>query len=333
MKFNPKVTVIIPAYNAESFIERGINSVLNQTYKNVELIIVDDGSTDNTSSLIEKKFGSSNNIKLFRQNNSGVSVARNKGIELATGDYCIFLDADDWLEENCIETLVNYSEQYNIFTICDRFLVRKINDEFIKKDLSKTNFNGKFNIPYVIINYLKFQLQSACHKLFNLDLIKKYNILFPVGISHGEDGLFVFRYLQNIDQLMYIPKPLWNVLRNPKSASHSGFNSSMLSGIKAVELMIKENNKYNIPDVNEALNQYLLYRTVNFANLSLLSSKTTQLDRLFLKRKLKKCLKHSFIQNNYSLSEILALVNIFMPKLFVIYIKLRRKIDKLKNYK
>lgn len=101
------VSVIVPAYNVESYIEVCINSIINQTYNNYEIIIIDDGSSDNTYEICKKIRNSNSKIKLHRQENQGVSVARNVGMSLAKGKYYIFVDADDMVSKYYIETLVN----------------------------------------------------------------------------------------------------------------------------------------------------------------------------------------------------------------------------------
>ena len=166
------VSVIIPAYNAESYIERGINSVLNQTYKNVELIIVDDGSIDNTFNLIKDKYNTHKNIKLFKQKNSGVSAARNKGLELAEGDYCVFLDADDFLEINAIEMLLKQSYLNDgTFIICDFYSIKVLNGKDYKISNSLA-YDSQICVKDAIIYFEKYKLKNACYKLYNLDIIK-----------------------------------------------------------------------------------------------------------------------------------------------------------------
>ncbi len=278
MKNSPLISVIIPAYNAEAFIEQAINSVLNQTYNNVEMIIVDDGSTDNTSNLILNKY-TNNKIKLFKQINSGVSIARNTGIKNASGEYCLFLDADDWIEEDCVELLLSSCKQNNgIFTICDAFSVKFENNSIYKKDLRISFSDEIIETSEAIINFSKYNLKTACYKLFNLGIIKTNNILFPPNLTHGEDGLFVFRYLQHIDQLLYLSKPLWNILDNPKSVTHKAFDSSMLSGIIAYEKILDENKKYKSKKVELYLNKLLIEKIKTYASLSLFSDYTKDSD-------------------------------------------------------
>lgn len=105
--WNPLVSVIIPAYNAENTIESTMSSALSQTYSNIEVVVVNDGSIDNTENVLISKFENDSRVRVITQNNQGVSVARNTGIEQSTGEYIVFLDSDDYLENDFVSKLVS----------------------------------------------------------------------------------------------------------------------------------------------------------------------------------------------------------------------------------
>lgn len=105
----PKVSIIIPAYNIEAYIEECLLSVLKQSYQNIEVIVINDGSSDNTLTTIENVILSDSRVRLISQSNAGVSVARNTGLDAATGDYVVFIDGDDWVEPNFVESIVSYA--------------------------------------------------------------------------------------------------------------------------------------------------------------------------------------------------------------------------------
>lgn len=106
LRCNPLVSIIIPAYNAEDTIERTIASVLSQTYNHIEVVVVNDGSADNTANCVISRFGKDPRVRLINQTNQGVSVARNLGIQEATGEYIAFLDSDDYLERDFVSALI-----------------------------------------------------------------------------------------------------------------------------------------------------------------------------------------------------------------------------------
>ena len=174
-----------------------------------------------------------------------------------------------------------------------------------------------------IIGFIKYHLKSVAYKLFNLEIIKANNIQFPVSISHGEDGLFVFRYLQIIDQLLYISKPLWNSFDNPKSVTHKAFDSSMLSGIIAYEKILDENKKYQSKKVELFLNKLLINRIKTFATLSLFSDNTKDSDIFFMKRKFKNSLKYSLRNRILTKAEIYALIYIHNPSIIKVILSIK----------
>jgi len=109
----PLISIIIPAYNAESTIESTISSALSQTYSNIEVVVVNDGSIDTTENVLISKFGNDSRVRVITQMNQGVSVARNTGIEQSAGEYIVFLDSDDYLENSFVSTLVSLISKSN----------------------------------------------------------------------------------------------------------------------------------------------------------------------------------------------------------------------------
>ncbi len=235
------VSIIIPSYNVERYISRGINSCINQTYKNIEIIVVDDGSTDGTLDVINR-MSCDPRIKVFSKENGGVSSARNFALNLSKGDYCLFLDSDDWLEPETVEVLVAEINKKKSDLICaDRYFAYFNEDGSIRKEnQAKENIvkyisqkDGLLHLGTGI-----YSLQSSCYKLFKKAIIEEHNIRFKEELYHGEDGLFVFEYLNKIDGFVYISKALWNILERPGSATTSEYNSKWLSMIDAIDYMI-----------------------------------------------------------------------------------------------
>lgn len=113
-----KVSIIVPVYNAGNYIDQSISSIVEQTYSNLEIILIDDGSADDSLQRCKEWSEKDKRIKVFCQENSGVSVTRNKGIELATGEYVMFMDSDDWIDKNMVETLYNQAEEHQADAAC-----------------------------------------------------------------------------------------------------------------------------------------------------------------------------------------------------------------------
>jgi len=184
------ISIVIPFYNAEKFIKETINSVLNQTYNNIEILLINDGSTDNSLNIVNSL--KDDRIKIINKNNSGVSSARNLGLSLAKGDYILFLDADDVLENDFLEKMVEKLENNKNAVFCTS-LVYEMNEDLTKiLKISKGIYNNIAEnvlfyhfetIPsafllkrdFLIENKIKFNelLSSTADRMFLLDLHKK----------------------------------------------------------------------------------------------------------------------------------------------------------------
>ena len=166
---NKKISVIVAVYNTEKYVEKCLSSLLNQTYQNLEIIVVEDGSTDNSKEVL-KKYSHNDKIKLiYNKKNSGLSYSRNVGLENAIGDYIGYIDSDDYVDLDFYEKLMDSIVQYNSeVAICDvKVVYEDKNVELVSKCC---NFND-FNVVNVINNGLA---ASACNKLFKKELISKY---------------------------------------------------------------------------------------------------------------------------------------------------------------
>jgi glycosyltransferase involved in cell wall biosynthesis len=234
-----KVSVIVPAYNVESYIHRAIESVIGQTYENVELVVVDDGSEDNTWNIIKKYAKQDVRIKAIRQKNQGVSAARNTALDALTGDYAVFLDSDDWLEEGTIEYLIKLQTTHEGLLVAgSAYFVCDVNGAIYKKLQKKQRPLSIVDAREAIMNIGtdKYNLRSSCYKLFDARQIG--TLRFDTTIYHGEDGLFVFEYLQKCSGLVFSTEPLWNILMRPESTTRASYNDKWLTAIDAAEKML-----------------------------------------------------------------------------------------------
>lgn len=194
---NPQVSIIIPIYNAASFIHRCVDSVLRQTYQNFELLLIDDGSKDESNTICDEYAQKDARIKVFHKENGGVSTARNLGIKKASGEWITFIDADDWVEPaylNDIGNLTNDNIEW-VFaewrTVWDRVHLNEIN-EYGEKTLLNTRqtidemWNTMANLDIFRCPWGKF---------FRLSIIRKYNLYFDQELRYGEDTVFNYEYL------------------------------------------------------------------------------------------------------------------------------------------
>ena len=128
------ISVIVPVYNVEKYLDKCINSLINQSYNNLEIILIDDGSTDNCGEICDKYALKDNRIKVIHKKNEGLSAARNLGISISKGDYIIFIDSDDWVDKEILLKLLNLIKKYNSdIAVCD-YLLTYDENEYIEKE-------------------------------------------------------------------------------------------------------------------------------------------------------------------------------------------------------
>lgn len=207
-----KVTVVVPVYNTEHQLERCVSSLITQTYLNLEIILVNDGSTDNSLSICNYFSQTYPNIKVFSTENHGPSHARNIGLTHATGDYICFCDADDWVERGYIEELIkNIEENQTDMSVCNWF--------YNEKPYSGVNNMVKQSLDALIylVKQSRGNYLAVWGKLFKKDQLP----IFDESIAYLEDGLFLYEYLLKVDSVSFIEKNLYHYTINTTGLTHS----------------------------------------------------------------------------------------------------------------
>ena len=192
-----KVSIIIPVYNAEKWLRRCVDSVLSQTYLNIEVILIDDGSTDKSGIICDNYSSKDNRVKAIHKENAGVSEARNDGIAAATGEFIVFIDADDWMEIDVVETLMQHMEYPLVMVGYEEFGIRNRKRgpcESMEVDVVR-------DIPEIWKDTTRSYWWFIWGKLFHRDIIEKYHLRFKEDMIYLEDYCFVMEYLTNIDRL------------------------------------------------------------------------------------------------------------------------------------
>ena len=223
-----KISIIIPAYNAAKTIERCLDSILKQSYKNIEIIVVNDGSKDQTDEIVQKRYTDLPQFKYIIQSNSGVSAARNKGLREAIGEYVMFVDSDDSIEpEMCEQMLKSYDDDVDL-VICGLNIYKS------GRLLRTPNIGGKEYVLYNNINYYwelrKINL-GPCNKLYKRGLIQKE---FDEALKFGEDTKFVIDYLRNCRVVKAIPNCLYNVFTDNASSLNRSDKGTKLNALVEV---------------------------------------------------------------------------------------------------
>ena len=250
------VSVLVPAYNAEKTIKRCIDSIICQTYYNIELIVVDDGSSDETLSILSDYSKRDNRIVIKSQSNQGVASARNACLKEANGDYILYIDADDWIESNMIQRMVDLIGNADI-VLCGN-------------DNSETPDNVSF-VPKVQIecwDQQKQMIEFMKHKrmtgmLWNKLIRRKIanGIWFDEKTGFGEDAQFLWQILKRSKKMIITNEILYHHVLEENSISHSNFSDKKYSAIPMWEDINKEVEK-KYPELRELAIERLMCATV-----------------------------------------------------------------------
>lgn len=207
----------MPVFNAQNTIKQTIQSIKELQYPNLEILVINDGSTDDTIRIIRENYDL-DNLKIINQQNRGVSVARNKGIKNSNGKYCFFIDSDDSLDNDSISKMVSLAEDNRLNLVCCNYIELNSTKIQINK-ADSTSFIAETK-KEISENYDVFFVQSACAKLINLSFIRKHQFLFDEGMNLGEDLTFMLRILTVIDKIGYVGSSAYKILNvNPASLS------------------------------------------------------------------------------------------------------------------
>lgn len=212
LKERGQVSIIIPAYNAENWIKRSISSALKQTYPDIEVIVVENGSTDHTTGIIESINDS--RVHCFHSE-KGVSNARNTGIKHAHGNYITFLDSDDWLAEDAIENMIAECDK-NVDIVSARYF----SDQPFERYISKKYPPG--SQEYILkCLYTPTKRGNSTGNLYRTEFIRKHKIHFQPELSHAEDSVFFISALLSNPVVVDLEKPVYHVFKNPVSATRT----------------------------------------------------------------------------------------------------------------
>lgn len=221
---NPQISIIIPCYNSVKYLERCINSVKAQTYSNFEVIVVDDGSVDNTYEILNELTRMDNRFCVHRQVNKGVSAARNYGLDHARGQYIAFVDSDDWVEENWLSVLVGGFKACNVDMVGCNMTYRT--EYCSKKEETKYAYeeiNGTENaLKYLFIHPLTWESDIlgrpfVWNKLYKKSIIDQYGVRFDENTGIGEDYKFNYDYIKRCKKIMFNKEACYNYLQHPNN--------------------------------------------------------------------------------------------------------------------
>lgn len=229
----PLVSILMPCYNVEPFLAKCLDSVVAQTYRNLQIVMIDDGSSDNTFTVMREYAAKDPRIEIYTQKNQGVAYTRNQLLDKIKGEYILFVDSDDWIEPDMVEFLYRQLSENNAdISSCGMV----VNDTIPAKSYSQKILSREDAIKtFLFHNEMN---GSLCNKLFKNNLL--YGERFNPAISYGEDALFCWHLMQHADKMVLTDRQLYHYRMNDRSISHQTFGAKKLTGRKTWKIINEE---------------------------------------------------------------------------------------------
>lgn len=249
----PKITVIVPIYNVEPYLERCVNSILNQSYQNLEIILVDDGSPDNCGAICDEFAKKDDRIVVIHQKNKGLSGARNTGLENATGDYIGFVDSDDWIDEEMYGEMMDAMLQNDVNLVeCD-FIFRT---EYGEKEPEEGTLEHQTKLQ-ALQRILRRRQFSVCKRLYEKSLLD--GLKFPEG-KISEDVYFTSYVFKRVDKIVYLSNHFYNYYRASESITRGPYNPKNLKQSIEAAFFLRENigSVQEDPELQRLANTFLM---------------------------------------------------------------------------
>lgn len=306
-----KISIIIPVYNTEKYLKECIESTLNQSLKDIEIICINDGSTDNSLKILENYRKYDSRIKIINQKNKGVSEARNNGMKIARGKYIHFLDSDDFYSDNkALEILYNFIEEKKVdILFFDIILCYETSNSRFKKTSNNLNEKKIYSTDEILLKYIENEdiSSSSCYKIFKRKMIEK--IYYTKGI-YFEDGEFLMRVFSEQGNVGIIRNNLLEI-RERENSTTTSFKSEYIDSLVIIFETI-DNIKY-IKNYRKEL--YKLGMVCYILKLYLKSN--------IKNKKYEKEIK-DLLKNN---------INIDLKYFFLVKVNIKRRIERLLVYK
>ena len=309
------VSIIMPVYNAEKFLCNSLNSAVAQTYSNIEIILVIDGSTDGSGKICRSFAEKDNRIKIITQENKGPAAARNAGVKIARGDFIFFLDSDDLIKEDTIKILIDEYKKSKSDLILSNFCKLTGNSEIVDQQIAFSPENKLFtnkrkkllnddivNFVRHFLNYPSNHLVSYCWaRLYKTSIIKQNSISANEKMRLFEDLVFNLEYLKYVNEVTFINQPLYIYVMHQShiSASMSIINAeSLLHDMNIFKIVIREFilQKSDFPGIEKEIGHALIHYTIIFLIRSCRQLNIS--NKKLIKNEIRKMLKSPIIRES-----------------------------------
>ncbi len=305
---NPKISVVVPVYNVENYLEACVDSVLRQTFQDFEIILIDDGSTDGSGKICDL-LDNHTKISVIHKKNGGLSHTRNVGTMAATGEYITYLDSDDTIASNYLQVMLSLIEEYDAdMSSCEFYFCKEAEKVELRREYVNGVLNGKDALKKMLIGNIHGT--SACGLLIKSELAKKNE--FPVGKFH-EDDLTTYKYFMHAARVAYTKEPLYNYYQRPGSIMHKDFSVIDIDELDAADKIYEDckelGMEYEATAMVKKLNNYLQV-LFKFDDLSIINPVACNRIDTFLKTECNSLLKNNYIRKKSKLIVILNFVGI-----------------------
>ena len=240
-----KVSIIVPVYNAEKFLNRCVDSILAQSYRNFELLLIDDGSEDNSGVICDEYATIDNRIRVMHKDNTGVSSTRNMGLREAKGEYIVFVDSDDYIKSQMLEKMIQCAEKNNSdIVMCGYYLDKSGDISEAQMNYNEVYGNAesvKYGLLYLYYTDYHNGLFCLWNKMIKRTLCSVNNILFDISLKRGEDAWFIFQCLKHCKRVDYIPEACYYYCQNENSIMHSLYEDQYEQWVKMRKRLLSEN--------------------------------------------------------------------------------------------
>lgn len=267
-----KISVIVPVYNSEKYIRSCLDSILEQTHKDLEVILIDDGSTDKSGEICDEYQKKDSRIVVFHTQNGGVSHARNLGIKKSCGDFIAFVDSDDTIKPQMYEELLSVQSEFDVDIVTSDLVIE---GKTVKNNLPENCIIDKSHILKSVLPSFTYEnaigTMAFTNKIFKKEVIKNNEIEFYEGFQFQEDLMFMINIYANTNSMYYLPKAFYEYIPHSSGLYTSYRKDGGVKFIVARRKMIELIEKYNIENINyNNFNSaflynitYYIYRTID----------------------------------------------------------------------
>lgn len=318
---NPLISIIVPVYNVEKYIPKCLKSLINQSYRNIEIILVDDGSLDHSLSICQKYAESDFRVKVINQNNAGVTMARLKGFQSSSGDFIVFVDADDYVSSDMVKTMLDIQQKYSVDMVCSQHYDVNGREVSVSTIRPEPGYYDKKKLKKLLSEKFLYDKSTGLAGMTGVlwsRLIKRSFVQTALdagkNLIHSEDQLGLFVILCNINSMYVIDKPLYYYVKRTGQAT-SVYNEKYWHNFEVFFSKLKERDKNNylgtqLPERAVMTLKGLIKMEYENKNLSFINQYLS--------------IKRNFSENLYSLSKTSTTTSERLKERFQYYLVMHR---------